>query len=114
MDPETLKQPPLRRNEIERIPRYVPAPQPDIEIQPAGLPFSHYVWVLKQNKWRMLSFIAFCMMATWLVCSRMQPVYEATARVDVDRRAPTGVVGQDAMESSVGNDSDQFLTTQIE
>ncbi|MDP8989935.1 MAG: hypothetical protein M3N41_07625, partial [Acidobacteriota bacterium] len=113
MIPE-LSESPSRRNELERIPRYVPAPPPEIETQPKGLPFSHYLWVLRQNQWKILGFVTFCMLATWLVCSRMQPVYEATARVDVDRRAPTGVVGKDAMESSVGNDSDQFLTTQIE
>lgn len=102
------------RGELERIPRYIPSPQADIELQPGSLPLSHYLWILKRSKWKIFAFIFVCMGLTWVVCSRITPVYEATARVDVDRRAPSGIVGQDAMQSNSGNDADQFLTTQIE
>ena len=52
------------------------------------------------------------MLATFIVSSRLQPIYESTAAVDVDRQAPSGVVGQDSNRLSV-NDADQFLATQI-
>ena len=44
--------------EPERIPRYVPAPQAEIEIQKGSLPISHYFWVLNRNRWRILGFTA--------------------------------------------------------
>jgi len=39
-------------------------------------------------------------------------VYESTVTVDVDRKVPTSIVGQDSTQSGV-NDADQFLATQI-
>ena len=114
MTPEQLDRPSQHRNELERIPRYIPSPQADIDLQPGSLPLSHYLWILKRSKWKILGFIAFCMLLTWIVCARITPVYEATARIDVDRRAPSGIIGQDAVQVNAPSDADQFLTTQIE
>jgi capsular exopolysaccharide synthesis family protein len=114
MTPEQLDRQPAHRNELERIPRYIPSPQADIDLQPAGLPLSHYLWILKRNKWKISGFVALCMLITWIVCSRITPVYESTARIDVDRRAPSGIIGADAAQINAPSDADQFLTTQIE
>jgi capsular exopolysaccharide synthesis family protein len=51
-------------------------------------------------------------LAAVVVSSRLTPVYESTATVDVDRQTPTGVIGQESMRSTA-NDADQFLATQI-
>ncbi len=98
----------------ERIPRYVPAPQADIEAHQGSLPTSHYFWVLGRNRWRILGFVVFCMAMTFFVCLNIQPIYEGTARVDVDRRAPSGIIGQDSQQMIPSNDADQFLNTQME
>jgi succinoglycan biosynthesis transport protein ExoP len=45
-----------------------------------------------------------------VISYRITPIYESTATIDVDRRAPAGVVGQDATSTAVG-DTDQFLNT---
>jgi succinoglycan biosynthesis transport protein ExoP len=87
---------------------------PEMDSEQASVPLSHYLWIIRRNKWRILGFIAICMIATFVVTSRLQPVYEATAKVDVDRRAPSGVIGQEASQVSSVNDADQFLATQIE
>lgn len=101
--------------EPERGPRYIPAPQAESDVEKgASLPLSHYFWVLNRNRWRILAFILFCMAMTFVVCMKIQPIYEGTARVDVDRRAPSGIIGQDSQQITQGNDADQFLTTQIE
>jgi len=76
------------------------------------MPLSHYVWVFKRHRWKMLAFVVACAAATYFVSSRITPVFESTATVDVDRQTPQGVIGQEAVRSSV-NDSDQFLATQI-
>ena len=114
MTPERIERQPSSGQEVERIPRYIPSPQADIELQPGSLPLSHYLWILKRSKWKILGFIAMCMLITWIVCVRVTPVYESTARIDVDRRAPSGIIGQDATQTVPSNDADQFLTTQIE
>ncbi|MBK9169829.1 MAG: polysaccharide biosynthesis tyrosine autokinase [Bryobacterales bacterium] len=76
------------------------------------LPLGHYFWILKRHRWKILSFVLAGVLATFLVSSRLQPVYESTVTIDIDRQMPTGVIGQEATRTS-GNDSDQFLATQM-
>ncbi|MBK5291198.1 MAG: polysaccharide biosynthesis tyrosine autokinase [Acidobacteriia bacterium] len=84
----------------------------DSEAEPPSVPLSHYLWVFKRHRWKMMAFVAACVAATLVISSRITPIYESTATVDVDRQTPQGVIGQEAIRSSV-NDSDQFLATQI-
>ncbi len=101
-------------------PRRIPpplAPQlyPDFDAGQPTLSASHYLLVVFRHKWRILGFVATCLLATYLVSSRLTPIYEATARIDVDRRAPEGVIGREAGEiSSSADDADQFMATQQE
>lgn len=81
--------------------------------QPSVSP-SHYLVVVWRQKWKILSFVAATMLATFLVSSRLTPVYEATAKIDVDRGVPTGVVGQEATHENANDDSDAFMATQME
>jgi len=86
-------------------------PEPGTEDD--GVPLSHYIWVLRRNRYKILAFIAICLFGTYLVSSRLTRVYEATTTVDVDRQEPAGVVGQDSQRVNSMNDADQFLATQI-
>ena len=86
----------------------IPEPEPE-DITP---PFAHHLWVLRRHRWKILAFIAACELATLVVSSRITPIYEATAVIDIDRQAPAGVIGEEATRASA-NDSDQFLATQI-
>lgn len=88
-------------------PWYVPAPERD-----ESIPLSHYLWILKRRRWRILAFVATVVISTLVVSSRLTPAFEAVATIDVDRRTPTGVLGQEAMQYP-GSDSDQFLATQV-
>src|SRR5437667_5627325 len=87
-----------------------PAWEPEPE-WPA-VPLSHYLWILKRHRWKMLAFVSTCVIATLIVSFRLTPIYESTAVIDIDRRMPTGILGQEATQSST-NDADQFLATQI-
>ncbi|MCX6634981.1 MAG: GumC family protein, partial [Acidobacteria bacterium] len=89
-----------------------PPPQVDVEAEEASVPLAHYLWVLRRHRWKILGFIVAATLATLVVSSRITPVFEATATVDIDRQTPSGVIGQEAARS-VLNDSDQFLATQI-
>lgn len=79
---------------------------------PAAVPLSHYWWVIRRHRWSILGFVVASVLATIVISSRMTPVYEATATVDIDREVPTGIVGQDARRNAL-TDSDQFLATQV-
>lgn len=114
-----MKQLPRAASEVAD-PRRIPpplAPQlyPDFDAGQPTLSASHYLLVVFRHKWRILGFVATCMLVTYLVSSRLTPIYEATARIDVDRRAPEGVIGREAGEiSSSADDADQFMATQQE
>jgi capsular exopolysaccharide synthesis family protein len=84
----------------------------DPEPEPPALPLTHYFWILKRHRWKIAAFVLASVICTYIVSKRLTPIYESTTIVDVDRRMPTGVVGQEATTSAV-SDSDQFLATQI-
>jgi capsular exopolysaccharide synthesis family protein len=93
--------------DVYRAASYGPDPEPE---QPA-VPLTHYLWILKRHRYKIAAFVLASVVCTYVVSKRLTPIYESTATVDVDRRMPTGVVGQEA--NTVANDSDQFLATQI-
>ena len=78
-----------------------------------GIPLGHYLWVFKRYRWHMLSFVALCTIATFVISSRMSPMYESTATLDVDREAPSGVVGEESRNVSSNLDADQYMATQM-
>jgi polysaccharide biosynthesis transport protein len=89
---------------------YYPA---EPEFEDPGIPLSHYFWILRRHRYKIIAFVAICVFGTYLVSSRLTPVYEAVTTVDVDRQAPPGIVGQDSQRINAVNDSDQFLATQV-
>ena len=91
---------------------YTLSPAPEAEPEEATIPLSHYLWILKRHRWKILSFVAASVLAAVVVSSRLTPIYESTATVDIDRQTPIGVIGQESMRSTT-NDADQFLATQI-
>ena len=93
---------------------YSPIPiQQEVELGAPNVPLSHYLWILRRQVWKILAFVITCMLATFVVSARLQPIYEATATVNIDRQAPLDVVGEDSAHPSGENDADQYLATQI-
>ncbi len=84
----------------------------DYEPAPAHVPLAHYLWILRRHGWKMLGFVALVVLCTVIVSLRLAPIYESTATIDIDRRMPTGVLGDDSTQA-VNNDADQFLATQV-
>ncbi|MEZ5351297.1 MAG: polysaccharide biosynthesis tyrosine autokinase [Bryobacteraceae bacterium] len=103
---------------------YVPAPYSsspppaplgpgwDIEVEAPSIPLSHYLWVLRRHRWRIAALVMAATLLTLIVSYRLTPIYESTATIDVDRKMPTLILGQEAMQAT-NNDADQFLATQI-
>ena len=79
----------------------------------SSIPVAHYLWVFKRYRWHMLTFVALCTIATFVISSRMSPMYESTATLDVDRDAPSGVVGEESRNVSSNLDADQYMATQM-
>ena len=101
--------------EIGKLPAYAAPPlysYNDEEPEEARLPLSQYLWILKRYRFRIAGFIAAVVLATWIISSRLTPIFESVATVDIDRQSPPGVVGDDAARTAL-NDADQFLATQI-
>src|SRR5690242_9283541 len=84
---------------------------PEAEPASSAVPLSHYLWVFRRHWWKLLLFVACSVAGTFVVSSRLTPVYEATATIDIDRQMPSGIIGQEASRT-VSNDADQFLATQ--
>src|SRR5947208_1479224 len=85
---------------------------PEMENGPAPVPLSHYLWLLRRHWWKILLFVTCSVAGTLAVSSRLVPIYEATATVDIDRQMPSAIIGQES-NRPMANDSDQFLATQI-
>jgi polysaccharide biosynthesis transport protein len=84
----------------------------DPEPEEASVPLVHYLWILKRHKWKILGFVTAVVLATLIISSRLTPIYESTVTIDVDRRMPSTVIGQEVSPMDA-RDSDQFLATQI-
>jgi succinoglycan biosynthesis transport protein ExoP len=106
--------PPSQSSNLPPVAYYPPTPPPqEFEPEAPAVPLSHYLWILRRHRWKIVAFVAACVLATAVVSARLQPIYESTATVDVDRQAPSEVVGQDSTRASAPSDADQFLATQV-
>jgi polysaccharide biosynthesis transport protein len=114
--PDTSKQliriPPAAHN-LPAPTYYVQSQSPELEPDSPSVPLSHYFWILRRHLWKILLFVVTCLAATYVISKRLTPIYEASSIIDVDRQAPSSIIGQDSNRSGAPNDSDQFLATQI-
>lgn len=94
-------------------PPVIPAPF-ELEGVPAHLSTWYYLPVVLRQWWKIAIFVATAVFLTYIASSRITPIYEATAKVDVDRRTPLGIIGQEAAQTPGTDDADQFMATQIE
>ena len=93
------------------IERVQAAPRPP-EAEPVSALFSHYLWVIWHQAWKIALFVLAATALAYFVSKRITPVYESTASIDIDRHSPTGVVGQ-ASQQAAGSDSEQYIATQV-
>jgi len=91
----------------------LPAPSfQEFEPESTAVPLSHYLWILRRHLWKIGVFVVTCIAATFVISSRLTPIYEASSVIDVDREAPSAIIGQDSNRTAP-NDADQFLATQV-
>jgi uncharacterized protein involved in exopolysaccharide biosynthesis len=85
---------------------------PEIEADRPAVPLPHYLWILRRHILKIASFVMAAVICAYVVSKRITPIYESSVTINIDRQTPIGVVGQDATRA-MGNDSDQFLLTQV-
>lgn len=107
--------PPGQSQHLPVLAYHQPIPQQqEFKAEAPRVPLSHYLWILRRHRWKIVAFVSTCVLVTAVVSARLQPIYESTAIVDVDRQAPSEVVGQEsARPENAPNDADQFLATQV-
>ena len=103
---------------VQAVPQHLaayPAAYTYMEPEPEEqtVPLSHYLWILKRHRWKMLAFVVTAVLGTIAVSSRLTPIYESTVTIDIDRQMPSKVVGQDSGGARSAYDTDQFLATQV-
>ena len=99
-------------------PEHLAVPNPNYygsppEPEDVGIPLSHYAWIIRRQAWKIVVFVLTTLVGTFIISSRLQPIYEATATVNIDRQAPSELVGEGAKASAPPNDSDQYIATQM-
>ncbi len=89
-------------------PSAVPVAEPDELV-----PMQHYLWLLRRASWKIALAVLICTALTAVACFVVTPVYEATARITVDNKVPSSVLGQEAGAEST-SDVEEFLTTEMD
>ena len=93
---------------------YYPAPAWwDMSPAEPAVPLSHDLFIFRRHFWKMFAFVAATTLATLIVSFRLTPIFESTATVDIDRTAPPGILGPEAIQPLL-NDAEQFLATQVD
>jgi polysaccharide biosynthesis transport protein len=79
-----------------------------------GIPLSHYMWIVRRQAWKIMLFVAISLLITFTISARLQPVYQSTATITIDRHAPSGVIGSDSERTNTSSqDADQYIATQM-
>jgi capsular exopolysaccharide synthesis family protein len=89
--------------------RTVPMMAPD-----ADPSMRHLMQVVGRHKILLASFFVFAMAAGTALCLLVDPVYDAVAQVEIDRRSATEGINQAESQTTMIGDMDQIVTTQVE
>src|SRR4051794_2049180 len=81
----------------------------------ANTSINSFFTLLGRWKWKILAFVFLSVLATACAVLRMRPLYEATAKIEIDHPGGSGVVGPEAgTNNNPVNDMDQIVTTNLE
>jgi polysaccharide biosynthesis transport protein len=111
-------------NKIARCPSSKPVPvQIPVAMAPAltdvspidgRASVSQFIKIIRRQRWKLLAFVGFAILAAVGFQLVVPKVYEATAVVKVEHHTAGGVVGQEAAQVSSVDDMDQVIATEIE
>jgi polysaccharide biosynthesis transport protein len=89
--------------------------QPESEKRRSGL--ARYVPVVRRQAWKIGAFVAASLVAAFVISSRLQPVYESTASISIDRTARPSAAGDPAAQAELAkkeaDQTEQNVATQL-
>ena len=96
--------------------RYVRASAPgafQLSDDQAAVSLRYFIKKAKRYAWIVGAVVSLALVATYFVTSRIEPLYESTVTLKVERRSNNGFIGQQASAPPEG-DSDQLMATQLD
>src|ERR1039458_5116695 len=72
-----------------------------------------YLIVVRKHQWLILFFLLAIFSIVTIATFRMQPVYEATARVEIDRENTNAIHFADSDQYDIYQDQENYITTQL-
>ena len=106
---------PLRPEPVAPVSLVSPVSMAITDEETANTSVSSFFALLSRQKWKILSFVLVIVTATTFFVMRMRPLYEATAKIEIDHPGGAGVIGpESAPNNNPINDMDQILTTTLE
>ena len=90
----------------------MPTNMPAWELSPREPHLYDYLLILRKHQWLILSFMLSVVTIVAIATFRMQPVYVATARIEIDRENSNILPFQSADSYDVMMDSDNYIETQ--
>lgn len=92
-----------------------PVPTELISDETAAQSASEFLLLLDRQKWKIAIFVTLCAIATAVLLTVVRPLYEATAKLEVDHPGGNAVIGPEALpDSNPVSDMDQILTTRMQ
>src|SRR2546429_545218 len=95
---------------IELLP--VPARLPAWDLSPREPHLYDYLLILRKHQWLILSFLLAVVTLVAIATFRMQPIYVATARIELDRENPSILPFQGPDSYDLMMDLDNYVETQ--
>ena len=91
----------------------MPAPRfPSLDLSPREPHLYDYLLILRKHQWLILSFLLAVVTIVSIATFRMQPVYTATARIEIDRENSNFLPFQGADSYDYMSDLDNYIETQ--
>lgn len=96
-----------------------PLPALAPEVVPRGrdqevIDIHHYVWLFRRHWWKVALAGILCAALGWFLSTRFTPVYESVARIAVDLKTPSSIVGSDTGQGGTATEADQYFNTELQ
>jgi capsular exopolysaccharide synthesis family protein len=83
------------------------------QVDDAPVPLTHYLWVIKRQKWRIIGFVFLAVAGALIYSLQQTPIYESTAILELDNQAQLFEIGEGGVRLESRN-WDMVVETQIQ
>ncbi len=105
----TLPSPYLRPLPVTQMENFVPQQEEHL------LSLGHYFWLLRKAWWKIALTVVVGTTLAGVAAYKLKPAYESTARIAVDLRLPSTLIGENQTNQSTGSaEADQYFTTELQ